>query len=67
MATKKKHTPKRSADNATLTISLPVDLKKKIEEAAKSDNRTTSNYVVTELLKLLGKLPLLLAAALLLW
>ena len=53
MSTKKKHTPKRSPDQATLTISLPKDLKDRIMDAAESDNRTAGNYVVTELMKLL--------------
>lgn len=53
MASKRKHAPKRSADQSTLTISLPSDLKRRIEAAAKGDNRTTSNFVVTELMKLL--------------
>ena len=56
MATKKKHTPKRSGDQSTLTISLPKDLKARIESAAKKDNRSTSNFLVTELMKLLSLL-----------
>ena len=60
MPTKKRHTPKRGADQATLTISLPKEMK-----AARSDNRTTSNFVVTELMKLLGKSGVLIIAGLL--
>ncbi len=62
MATKRKTPPKRDKDNATLTISLPKALKEEIEKAARSDNRSTSNFVTTELsklLKALGKLGLL--------
>lgn len=54
MATKRKHAPKRSADQSTLTISLPKDLKARIENAARKDNRSTSNFLATELKKLLG-------------
>jgi hypothetical protein len=50
----KKHVPKRSDDNATLTISLPKSMKRKILEEAKKDNRTASNFLVNELLKILG-------------
>ena len=49
-----KHIPKRSPKNATLTISLPKELKEKIEQMAKDDRRTVSNYVVVELAKKLG-------------
>ena len=65
MPTKKRHTPKRGADQATLTISLPKEMKERIEKAARSDNRTTSNFVVTELMKLLGKSGVLIIAGLL--
>ena len=65
MPTKKRHTPKRGADQATLTISLPKEMKERIEKAARSDNRTTSNFVVTELMKLLGKSGVLILAGLL--
>lgn len=49
----KKHIPVRSKEQSTLTISLPKELKDRIEAAALSDNRSTSNYLVTELRKLL--------------
>jgi len=66
MATKRKTPPQRDKDNATLTISLPKALKEEIEKAARSDNRSTSNFVTTELAKLLkalGKLSILAFAA----
>lgn len=50
----KKHTQKRSLKNATLTISLPKELKDEIEKMARNDRRTVSNYVVVELAKKLG-------------
>jgi hypothetical protein len=56
----KKHVPKRNEDNATLTISLPKSMKRKILEEAKKDNRTASNFLVNELLKILGVILLLL-------
>lgn len=55
MPAKKKHTPKRSPDQATLTISLPKEMKRRIKNAADSDNRTTSNYVLNEMAKILAK------------
>lgn len=56
MATKRKTPPRRDPDQATLTISLPKVLKEEIEKAAKGDNRSTSNFVVNELAKLLRSL-----------
>lgn len=53
MSTKRKTATVRSADMATLTISLPADLKKLISEAAAQDDRNVSNYVAHELAKLL--------------
>lgn len=64
MPAKKKHTPKRSSGQSTLTISLPADLRKKILAAAKNDNRSTSNSLVTELSKLLPILAFLILSAL---
>jgi uncharacterized protein (DUF1778 family) len=57
MSTKRKTQPVRSADMATLTISLPADLKKLIAEAAVEDGRNVSNYVARELTKLLSNKP----------
>jgi hypothetical protein len=43
---------KRAPGQTTLTISLPEELKKSIEDAAASDQRSTSNFIVVELTKL---------------
>jgi len=43
---------KRAPGQTTLTISLPEELKKAIENAASLDHRSTSNYIVVELAKL---------------
>ncbi len=51
----RKRAPQRRPDKTTLTISLPVDLKEAIEKAAAADHRTTSNFVVLELMKLIKK------------
>lgn len=52
MTTKRK--PQRSKDQATLTISLPKELKRAVDEAAAADERSVSNFVVRELRKLLS-------------
>lgn len=39
----------RAADQTTLTFSLPKSLKAKISDAAKADNRSASNWLVTVL------------------
>lgn len=46
---------KRAPGKTTLTISLPTELKKAIEDAAASDQRTTSNFIVVELAKLVAQ------------
>jgi hypothetical protein len=51
---KKPKNHRRAADKTTLTISLPKELREQIEKQAKADNRTTSNFIVTELAKKLG-------------
>ena len=50
---KPKRIPVRSETQVTLTISLSKDLKAAIEAAAKLDNRTMSNYLATEIAKML--------------
>lgn len=50
---KTERTPRRSGDQTTLTISLSKELKAFIEGAAKTDNRSVSNYLTTELSKLI--------------
>jgi predicted transcriptional regulator len=47
---------KRAEGQTTLTISLPKELKDRIEQAASDDARSTSNFLVKELLKLVGSL-----------
>jgi predicted DNA-binding protein len=56
MAAKKPNKKDRRAEGqTTLTISLPEDLKKRIEHAAQRETRSTSNYLVKELMRLLGE------------
>lgn len=43
---------KRGEGQTTLTISLPEELKKKIESAAEGEQRSVSNYLVVELSKI---------------
>jgi len=37
--------PQMSEENTTITISLPESLRRKIEEAAKNEDRTVSNFI----------------------
>lgn len=53
MKTKTSSSGRRAKDKTTLTISLPKELKKTLEEAAENDDRTLSNYLVHELTKML--------------
>jgi hypothetical protein len=46
---------KRADGQTTLTISLPSDLKKAIEDAAVDEQRSTSNFLVVELAKLVAQ------------
>ena len=41
-----------SKDNTRTIITLPKDLKEKLEILAKADNRSLNNLIVTNLLKL---------------
>ena len=40
-----------STDNIRILISMPKDTKLKIEEKAKLENRSVSNYILTLILK----------------
>jgi metal-responsive CopG/Arc/MetJ family transcriptional regulator len=44
-----------SKDNTRIIVSLPKELKAKLEEIAKSENRSLSNYVVNILRKVAEK------------
>ena len=46
---------KRADGQTTLTISLPSELKTALEEAAISEQRSTSNFLVVELAKLVAQ------------
>ena len=35
------------SDKVRILVTLPIDLKEKLEEAAKNENRSVSNYVCT--------------------
>lgn len=45
---------RRAPNKTSLTISLPKELKKAIENAAANDDRTVSNYLVRELSRIYG-------------
>ena len=45
---------RRAAGQTTLTISIPEELKADIEAAASEEQRSTSNYLVVELAKLIA-------------
>ena len=47
----------RSSDNCTLTISLPKEDKAKLQEMAKKENRTVSNFIHTVLLPMMAEDP----------
>jgi predicted DNA-binding protein len=47
---------RRAPGQTTLTISLPQELKERIEKAAEADERSTSNYLVKELSDLLARI-----------
>ena len=34
-------------DKTRILVNIPIDLKKELEEAAKNDNRSVSNYILT--------------------
>lgn len=55
MDTNSQKKDRRATDQTTLTISLPKELKSLIERAAKEETRSTSNYLVKELLGLIAK------------
>ncbi|MCM3141339.1 hypothetical protein [Brevibacillus sp. MER 51] len=40
-----------SSETTKALITMPVELKKKLEEEAKNENRSLSNYIVTLLQK----------------
>lgn len=46
---------KRADGQTTLTISLPSELKAAIERAAGNEQRSTSNFLVVELAKLVAQ------------
>jgi predicted DNA-binding protein len=48
---------KRSPNQTTITISLPVELKIRIDAAAAKDSRTVSNWIVVQLELVLGSGP----------
>lgn len=48
-----KRIPRRDPVNTTMSISLPASMKRAIEDAARSERRTISNYMVLQLQKLL--------------
>ncbi len=57
MASKRKSPPKRNDENVVMSISIPKELKDAIQSAAAADRRSVSNFIVTELEKLLAQAP----------
>jgi hypothetical protein len=57
MSKKPESKTRRASDQTTLTISLPKSLKALIEEAAKNEARSTSNYLVKELHNFIASQP----------
>ena len=51
----KKRNKDRGNENTTMTISLPKKLKDAITKAAESENRKVSNFLVTELVKIIDE------------
>jgi len=45
----------RAEDSTTVTISLKKELLAQIEEAAKSENRSRSNYIITHMMKAVAR------------
>lgn len=41
--------------NTRIALTLPIEVKKKLDSLAKEDNRTTSNYILNILVKHLDK------------
>ncbi|MDY3368448.1 ribbon-helix-helix domain-containing protein [Zhenhengia yiwuensis] len=37
--------------NTRITLTLPIDVKEKLDKLAKEDNRNTSNYILNALVK----------------
>lgn len=50
-----KYVPKRSPDNCVMGFSCSVALRNAIREAAKTEKRTVSNWIVTQLEDLLDE------------
>jgi predicted transcriptional regulator len=47
MENQSKTGPQRTRELTTMTISLPRDLKRELEERARAENRSVSNFVAT--------------------
>ena len=45
----------RADDSTTVTISLKKELLAQIEDAAKSENRSRSNYIITHMMKAVAR------------
>lgn len=52
-----KHQEKRdrAEDSTTVTISIKKELLSKIDGAAKSENRSRSNYIITQMMQAVAK------------
>ena len=42
-------------DKTRILVNIPIELKKQLEDKAKQENRSLSNYIVTDLIKELEK------------
>ena len=47
----------RAEDSTTVTVSIKKELLAQIDEAAKSENRSRSNYIITNMMRAVAKKP----------
>lgn len=47
--------PQRAEDSTTVTISIKKELLAQIEAAAKAENRSRSNYIITHMMKAVAR------------
>lgn len=47
----------RAEDSTTVTVSIKKDLLAQIDKAAKGENRSRSNYIITNMIRAVAKQP----------
>jgi metal-responsive CopG/Arc/MetJ family transcriptional regulator len=47
----------RAEDSTTVTVSIKKDLLAQIDKAAKGENRSRSNYIITNMMRAVAKQP----------